>query len=160
MLPRFFTPDHLELLELLHEHDVEFLLVGGIAVNYYGYARSTGDVDFFYRAAPDNVARLYRALSAFFGDGVPGLSGPEDLLEPGLIFQFGLPPHRVDFINEISGVDFDTAWKHRVLEQVEEVDVVISIIELDDLLANKQASGRPKDLDDFEYLSDLSDNDA
>lgn len=156
MLPRFFTPDHIELLELLNEQEVEFLLVGGIAVNYYGYPRSTGDVDLFYRADEQNTARLYRALHDFFGNGVPGLAGPEDLLKPNLILQFGLPPHRVDFINEISGVDFDSAWKHRVMEQVEGQEVTVPIIDLEDLLSNKQASGRAKDLDDFEYLRDIA----
>ncbi|MFP4601174.1 MAG: hypothetical protein ACLFVJ_23195 [Persicimonas sp.] len=71
MLPRFFTPDHIELLELLNAYDVDFLLVGGIAVNYYGYARSTGDVDLFYRTERSNVESLYDALSEFFGNGVP-----------------------------------------------------------------------------------------
>lgn len=160
MLPRFFTPDHIELIELLNKYEVDFLLVGGIAVNYYGYARSTGDVDFFYRTERSNVESLYDALSEFFGNGVPGLAGPDDLLKPGLIFQFGLPPHRVDLINDISGVKFETAWKHRVLEQVEGEDITVPIIDLQDLLANKQASGRAKDLDDFEYLRDVLDNDS
>lgn len=160
MLPPFFTPDHIELLELLNEYEVDFLLVGGIAVNYYGYARSTGDVDLFYRTERSNVESLYDALSEFFGNGVPGLAGPDDLLKPGLIFQFGLPPHRVDFINDISGVEFETAWKHRVLEQVEGEDITVPIIDLENLLANKQASGRAKDLDDFEYLRDVLDNDS
>lgn len=158
MLPRFFTPDHVELLALLNEYEVDFLLVGGIAVNYYGYTRSTGDVDLFYRADAQNTARLYRALGEFFGNGVPGLEGSDDLLEPGLIFQFGLPPHRVDFINEISGVDFETAWKHRVQERIENEEVSVPIIDLQDLLSNKKASGRAKDLDDLEYLRDIADN--
>lgn len=160
MLPRFFTPDHIELFELLNDHEVEYLLVGGIAVNYYGYARSTGDVDLFFRADETNAPRLYSALSAFFGDGVPGLDGPGDLLKPGLILQFGLPPHRVDLINDISGVGFDTAWKHRIEEEIEDESLTVPIIDLGDLLANKQASGRPKDLDDLEYLRDLADDES
>jgi predicted nucleotidyltransferase len=160
MLPRFFTPDHIELLELLNEHEVDFLLVGGIAVNYYGYARSTGDVDLFYRADDKNIAHLYRALTEFFGAGVPGLAGPDDLSTPGLIFQFGLPPHRVDLLNEISGVAFESAWEHRIVEQVEGEQVAVPIINLEDLLANKQASGRAKDVDDFQYLTDISDNES
>lgn len=158
MLPCFFTPDHIELLELLNEHGVDFLLVGGIAVNYYGYPRTTGNVDLFYRADQPNAACLYRALCEFFGDGVPGLSEAGDLLKPGLIFQFGLPPHRVDFINDISGVDFETAWKNRISEQVEGEEITVPIIDLQDLLANKRASGRAKDLDDFEYLQDVAES--
>ena len=159
MLPHFFTDDHLELLELLNKHQVDFLLVGGIAVNYYGYARSTGDIDLLFRADDDNATRLHGALSEFFGDGVPELSGPDDLLEPGLIFQIGVPPHRVDFINEISGVEFETAWQHRLEEDIEDHDITVPIIHLDDLLTNKQASGRAKDIDDFEYLSDVAEQD-
>ncbi|MGM0555590.1 MAG: DUF6036 family nucleotidyltransferase [Myxococcota bacterium] len=156
MLPQFFTEDHVELIELLNKHDVEYLLIGGIAVNYYGYSRSTGEVDFFFRREPDNAERLYCALGEFFGDGVPGLSNADDLLVPDLVLQFGLPPHRVDLVNDISGIDFETAWSHRILDEIKDIDVTVPIIELDDLLANKRASGRAKDLDDLEYLSDVA----
>jgi hypothetical protein len=159
MLPQFFTDDHLELLELMNKHEVDYLLVGGVAVNYYGYSRSTGDIDILFRPEDDNVERLYRALESFFGNGVPGLSGPDDLLEAGLIFQFGVPPHRVDLINDISGVEFETAWKHRIQDYVEDRDIAVPIIHIDDLLANKRASGRAKDIDDYEYLRDVSNMD-
>lgn len=160
MLPHFFTEDHLDLLELLNEHDVEYLLVGGVAVNYYGYSRSTGDIDLLFRRDDDNANRIYAALTEFFGDGLPGLSEPGDLLDPGLILQFGVPPHRIDLMNEISGVDFETVWANRLEESIEGRDISIPIIRLDDLIANKQASGRAKDIDDYEYLRDISESDA
>jgi hypothetical protein len=160
MIPHFFTEDHLELLELLNEHDVEYLLVGGVAVNYYGYSRSTGDIDLLFRRDEDNANRIHAALNEFFGDGLPGLSGPDDLLDPGLILQFGVPPHRIDLLNDISGVDFETVWANRIEETIEGRDISIPIICLDDLIMAKQATGRAKDIDDYEYLRDISDSDA
>lgn len=62
MLPDFLSKDALELLELLSKHKVEYLLVGGVAVNYYGYTRSTGDLDIFFRIEEKNAEHLFKAL--------------------------------------------------------------------------------------------------
>lgn len=160
MLPHFLTDDHLELLGFFKKRGVAFLLVGGVAVNYYGYSRSTGDLDIFYKPSADNAERLFAALREFFDNGVPGLSAAEELTKPGLILQFGLPPHRVDLINDIAGVDFDEAWSRRVVEEIEDNGLKLPIIDLKDLLANKRAAGRAKDKDDAQYLADLLDADS
>jgi hypothetical protein len=159
MIPNFLTDDHLDLIELLHHHDVDFLLVGGVAVNYYGYNRSTGDIDIFYRRTPENTEHLFNALRDFFNGTVPGLGSPSDLMTRGLVLQFGVPPHRIDFVNDIDGVEFASAWANRRLETVDDADIRIPLIGLSDLVTNKRASDRPKDLDDFQYLSQLEDED-
>ncbi len=99
-----FSEDIQEFLSLLHRHQVEYLIVGGEAVIYYGLARLTGDVDFFYDRTPENVNRLFNALTEFWSGDIPGIEKPEELLEEGAIIQFGRPPNRIDLINAIEKV--------------------------------------------------------
>jgi hypothetical protein len=153
------TGEHLaadlqELIRLLHEHRVRYLLVGGEAVIHHGYARLTGDVDFFYEPTRANAARLYAALERFWGGHVPAVGAPDELLEPGVVVQFGRPPNRVDLISEIGRVDFARAYRRRVRETLHtrRGDVPLPIIGLADLLQSKRDAGRLKDLDDIEHL--------
>src|SRR5436309_15573240 len=118
MSPRYFSKDFLEFLRLLSAHEVIYLVVGGEAVIYHGYARLTGDLDIFYLITQENVGRLFRALTEFWGGEPPGLSGPEELLKPGLVLQYGRPPNRIDLINIIDGVTFDEAWKTKIDDYV------------------------------------------
>jgi len=130
MIPNFLTDDHLDLIELLHRHDVDFLLIGGVAVNYYGYNRSTGDINIFYRRSPKNTRHLYDALQAFFNGDVPSLDTSNDLLTPGLVLQFGVPPHRIDFVNEIDSIEFESAWPNRRVETIDGTDIRIPLMSL------------------------------
>lgn len=157
MLPQFLSDDHLDLLEQLDEQNVEYVLVGGVAVNYYGYNRSTGDVDIFFRRSADNIDRLLEALTLFFGDE-SFLPNRDVFDKSGAIIQFGVAPNRVDLLNDLSGVSFEEVWANRHLETLEHFDdLQIPIIDLGELLENKRASGRPKDRADFEYLRELPD---
>lgn len=149
-----FSPDTRELIELLREHDVRYLIVGGEAVILHGHVRYTGDVDFFFSREDTNVTRLFAALKEFWDGEVPGLHDADDLRPVGTVVQFGVPPNRIDLINEVEGVDFDEAWQGRVeCELVTETgSIPVPFIGLDDLIKNKRATGRPKDLDDLDYL--------
>jgi hypothetical protein len=150
-----FSPDVGELIETLGRHGVRYLLVGGEAVIYHGYPRLTGDVDFFYEQTSDNSTRLFAALEEFWGGSVPAVASARELLEPGVVVQFGRPPHRVDLISAIDGVTFEAAWPHRIEEGIVFDDARSSplpIIGLADLVRNKRAAGRHKDLDDAERL--------
>lgn len=150
-----FSPDTRTFIELLHTHDVRFLIVGGEAVILHGHARLTGDVDFFFANDADNVRRLYSALEVFWDGDVPGIDRAADLAPEGMIIQFGLPPNRIDLINEIDGVGFEEAWNGR-LEAVmvgPRGEIPIPYIGLNALVKNKRAAGRPKDLDDLSYLT-------
>lgn len=93
-----FSPDIREFLRLLHAHGVRYLIVGGEAVIFYGHARLTGDVDFYYDIDFDNARRLFAALDEFWEGSVPGLGCPEELAAPGFIVQFGVPPNRIDLM--------------------------------------------------------------
>ena len=149
-----FSPDIQEFIRLLHIYDVKYLITGGEAVIYYGYARLTGDVDFFYDRREENVRNLFLALAEFWGGIIPGIKDAEELNEAGLILQFGRPPNRIDLINAISGVSFDEAWQTRVEITLtsDEGDAPLFYIGLEKLIENKQAAGRPKDLEDLAYL--------
>jgi hypothetical protein len=150
----FLSADTRELVALLHKHAVRYLLVGGGAVIYYGFPRLTGDMDFFYDAHPDNVILLYRALDDFWGGNIPGLERAEELTNPDLVLQFGVPPNRIDLISQIDGVTFATAWPNRLTLTIPVGTelVAVPMISLTDLIANKEASGRPKDLEDLNFL--------
>lgn len=137
-----------EFVELLSSSGAEFLLVGGHAVAYHGHPRYTGDVDFLVRPTPENAVRVLRALDGF-GFGQLALT-EEDFTRPGSVVQLGRSPNRIDLLTEISGVDFDTAWAGRANASFDGVSV--PVLGLAELLANKKATGRAKDLADLEAL--------
>ncbi len=149
-----FGKDILDFFACLNRHAVEYLLVGGEAVIFYGYPRVTGDVDIYYRLTPGNARRLYDTLSDFWGGRIPGIRAPSSLRQDGLIVQFGVPPNRIDLINRIDGVTFDEALADAVAVAVEgrHAPTTLWIIGLDALIRNKRAAGRPKDLDDLRFL--------
>jgi predicted nucleotidyltransferase len=149
-----FSDDVQEFLKLLALHKVKYLIVGGEAVIYHGYARLTGDVDFFFEPSKQNARKLYDALREFWTGAIPGIRTFEELMEIGLILQFGVPPNRIDLINQISGVTFRETWENRIRTSIEIAgeEVPIYLIGLEDLIKNKKAIGRPKDMQDLNYL--------
>ena len=142
-------PDFEELLRLLEEHDVDYMIVGGYAVAYHGYPRFTKDLDVFFDASDENVGRLREALMAFAfrGEDVP----PNAFTTKGNILTFGTAPTRVDLINEIDGVTFEDAKPNVVRGTYGEVEV--AFIGREDLVKNKQATPRAKDKGDVEELT-------
>jgi predicted nucleotidyltransferase len=154
MKASYFSKDVQDFLKLLTDHDVKYLIVGGEAVIYYGHARLTGDIDFFYQPTKKNAAKLYRALDEFWGGDIPGISALEELVEPGIILQFGVPPNRIDLLNRISGITFQEAWKGKKTISIEigGAKFPIFLIGLKELIKNKEAIRRPKDLEDLKYL--------
>jgi hypothetical protein len=150
-----FSADTLELIQLLGKHSVRYVIVGGQAVIFHGYARSTGDVDFFYGIETLNVEALFRALLEFWDGNVPGIATAADLQEVGIVTQFGRPPNRIDLLTSIDGVSFEEAWATReiVFIQDESRSIETSLLSLPKLIQNKTRSGRPKDLDDVGNLT-------
>lgn len=139
--------DFLEFVEALNKNLVEFLIVGGYAVNYHGYVRSTGDFDVFIRCSTDNARRVVAALEDF---GMPHPDLEAHLAVPGKMYAFGRPPLRIDLITRVDGLGFDEAYPSRVIEDVDGVPV--PFVSLRHLRQNKLASGRLKDLADAESL--------
>ena len=117
-----FSPDIQEFIRLLSINKVRYVIVGGEAVIYYGYARLTGDVDFFYEVSSKNVKKLYETLVSFWGGSVPGIKSQKELLKIGTIFQFGKPPNRIDLLNLINEVTFENAWATRIKEEIKKAE--------------------------------------
>ena len=132
----------------LNDARVEYLLVGGYAVGFHGYARATGDIDVWVRQSPENAGRLVAALRAF-GFDVPDLV-PDLFLVDGRIVRMGLPPNRVEVMTSVSGLAFEDAWARR--ETSDWDGLAVPVVGLADLRVNKTASGRAKDLADLDEL--------
>ena len=142
--------DFVEMLSALSDAGAEFLLVGAHALSVYGVPRSTGDMDLWVRATPENAARVWDALGSF---GAPlGELSLDDFTQPETVFQFGVPPNRIDLLTTLSGVEFAAAWERRATVRVEGIDV--PLIAREDFIANKRATGRPKDLSDLALLEE------
>ncbi|WP_153558107.1 hypothetical protein [Roseimaritima sediminicola] len=144
------NPDFRDMLHALNDADADFLVVGAYAVAAHGYPRATGDLDIWVRADVGNAPRVIAALSAF-GAPMDQIS-EKDFASPSLVFQIGVPPSRIDIMTDISGVDFGAAWDSRISITID--DITFSVLGRADLLANKRASGRPKDLADLDALGE------
>ena len=147
--------DQRDLLCAFNAEGVEYMVVGGHAVNAYGVPRLTKDLDVFIRSNPSNSERVFRAL-ARFGAPLEGISPGDFCGNPDEIFQIGVEPNRVDLLQGISGVDFESAWERRVLLEVEE-SVHVPFLSIEDLLANKRTSARLQDLADVQHLTKMKD---
>ena len=140
--------DFKEFLRLLNATGVEYLLIGGYAVAYYGYPRTTHDLDIWIAIHPENARRMVTALRQFAFENAE--LTPELFLKEGRIVRMGVPPMRIEVLTTISGVGFDECYAERVSASIDGQEV--SVISLAHLKANKRASGRHKDLDDLEHL--------
>lgn len=140
-------------------HEVRAVVVGGEAVIFYGHIRVTGDIDILYDRSPENADRLFGALNEFWSGVIPELEDSRKLEKPGVIFQFGVPPHRIDLLNQIDGVDFEAVWSGRTEVELQsgEDRINVSYIGLEELIQNKEASARPKDLEDLPFLREARD---
>jgi hypothetical protein len=148
-----WNDDFLDLVSLLNQQGVEYLVVGAFALAQHGLPRATGDIDFLVRPSPENASRLLRALQDF---GAPLSSAgvtEADFCRPGMVYQIGVVPRRIDLLTEASGISFDEAWRSRVVQSIKGHD--IAFVGLEPLLKNKRATGRPKDLADAEALEQL-----
>lgn len=142
------NPDFRDMLSEFNAAGVEYLLVGAYALAVHGLPRATGDMDLWVRPTAENAHRAYAAL-ARFGAALRDLA-PNDLATPDIVFQIGVAPRRIDVLTSIDGVDFGAAWQRRVMTVVDGIDV--PVLHKDDLIANKRAVGRPKDLADVAWL--------
>jgi hypothetical protein len=146
--PTELAKDFRDLLRAFVDHEVRFLVVGAYALAVHGRPRATADLDVWIEATSDNANRAYSALRDF-GAPLHDLK-PADLATPGVVFQIGLPPLRIDILTEITGVCFADAWPRR--QRATFGDVAITVIGREDFLVNKRATGRLKDRADAARL--------
>ena len=144
--------DFKEFLESLNSAGVKYLVLGGYAVIHYGHARATRDLDVWISVEPDDLHKVSRVLQSFAGFPASKVK-PSMLAEPNKVFIFGRAPVRIDILTTPSGVEFKSCYGRR--KMVEWDGVAIPLISMEDLKANKHASGRAKDIADIEALSVL-----
>jgi len=140
--------DFRDLLAEFNAHRVEYLIVGAHALAAHGHVRATKHLDIWVRPDRSNAARVIRALRAF---GAPLHDLTEaDLSRPGLIFQIGVAPIRIDLVTAIRGVEFEEAWPERM--ETRFADQPAAVLSRNHLIQNKRASGRTQDLADVQWL--------
>ena len=140
--------DFKEFIELLNKNNVRYIVIGGYAVVYHGYVRSTNDIDIWIDLHKDNIQKAIKALDQF---GFSSLNIKDTDFSPNQIIQLGYPPNRIDLITTPAGIDFETCYKSK--EQVTIDNIAVNIIDLENLIKTKKASGRTRDLADVEELT-------
>jgi hypothetical protein len=143
--------DYKDILRALFDENVRFMLVGAYALAAHGYPRATMDIDIWVMPSPENADAVLRSLRRF-GSPLHNLT-KEDLLKDGTIFQIGVAPRRIDIITAASGLRFEATYRNSISVNIEGIEVRIPSI--DDLILNKSATGRTKDLADAEALKSI-----
>ncbi len=150
----FFSTDMKDLISLFHKHEVVYALVGGFAVNYYGYSRMTQDIDFLLYPSKQNATRIMSALQEF-GFGNAGI--PQRLFEKeGAAIHLGVEPNRIDLLTNLVGVSNETIFLNR--KEITLDGIQVNIIHRSDLIKIKKSSERLRDNADAEELEKLTDN--
>ena len=140
--------DYKDMLHALSDEKVKFILVGAYALAAHGYPRATMDIDIWVMPSPENADAVLRALRRF-GTPLQKLTR-EDLQKDGTVFQIGVAPRRIDIITAVTGLQFEDTYRNSISVNIEAVEVHIPSI--NDLIRNKRATGRTKDLADAETL--------
>ena len=148
MVTNQIPQDFKEFLKLLNENNIEYLLIGGYAVNYYGYVRPTGDMDIFVGRNQQTAEKLVKVLKEF-GFNLPELNIDLFLKEKSIV-RMGIPPMRLEISTYIDGVEFSEGFVGREVIKIDDLNV--NLISLEHLKMTKKASGRYKDLNDLENL--------
>ncbi len=144
--------DFEDFIVLLNQHGVDYMVVGGYALAFHGKPRHTGDLDIWIDMSNENAEKMIQVIDKF---GMASLGMERsDFLKEGGIAQIGYPPLRIDILNEIDGLGFKEAYPNKLIIDVEGLPV--NYIGLNDLIKNKQASGRKQDISDVNELNKLT----
>lgn len=147
-MPNLFNNDFQEFLELLQKHDLNYLLVGGYAVILHGFVRSTGDMDLWIQKNPENYSKLKKV---YFDFGAPIFSLEEFISEQFDVWGIGVEPVKIEILTHLDGIHFEKSFKNCVWLDLENCKV--PYINFENLIKNKLASNRFKDLADVEQLN-------
>jgi len=139
--------DFKDFLKLLNDHEVEYLLLGGYAVAYHGFPRTTLDMDIWIANTAENAEKMIRVMRAF---GFTGEISPQLFRTDDGVVRMGVPPVKIEVMTSASGVTFAECFQRTIVDTIDGVRV--NVISLEDLRLNKAAAGRFKDLDDLEHL--------
>lgn len=147
-MPNLFNKDFLDFLQLLDKNNVDFLLVGGYAVILHGYARSTGDMNLWVNQNEENYSKLKKVYEEF---GAPIFSLEEFFSDKFDVWSMGVEPRKIEVLTKVSGLNFVESKSH--CDWINEKDFKVPYIDFEDLMKNKLASGRLKDLLDYKQLN-------
>lgn len=149
-MPDFFNQDFRDFLKALNRQNVEYILVGGMAVILHGYVRTTGDMDVWVNRTKENYQKIAKA---FFDFGMPVFDMTEEnfLSEHYDVWSFGVSPVKIELMTAVKGLNFEDAYK--VSQLYTEDEITIRFLHLNSLIEAKKASGRYKDLDDLDQLN-------
>jgi hypothetical protein len=139
--------DFKEFFASLNAHGVEFLVLGGVAYNFYAPPRATKDIDIWIRPTVENATKFFTALTAF---GFSHQLDASQFAEQNKVLMLGLPPNRIDVLTRPDGVTWENCWDGRVHSDY--AGEPIAFLSLPDLMTSKLAAGRPQDLVDVEKL--------
>lgn len=142
------TQDMVDFILFLKKHKVRFVLVGGFAVSYYGYVRTTQDIDVLVFPSPANAKKMIKVLKNF---GFGGIGFSQVVFEKeGTAIHLGAEPNRIDILTSLKGVSNDSIFLHKKLVRFR--NILLNVISYEDLLKCKRSSSRLKDLADVEML--------
>ena len=141
------TLSHLEVYRSLNSHKVRYLVIGGLAVNIYGFPRSTKDMDIFIEHTIENCEELLEAFKSI-NLGTTYLTNPQKVFDNQVTIFDDLI--RIDVLTKVDGLEFEPSWEER--KEVEVEDVIIPFVSFEHLIDSKKAAGRKQDLEDIEYL--------
>ena len=146
----YLTQDYQDIIELFNKHKVRFLVAGAYAMSKVGYSRSTYDIDLWIDKTEQNAINIFNALNEF---GVPFHIEPDDFLAQNSVLQIGIEPNRIDVLTDIDGLTFENAWQNKQCAEFGKLSAYT--LEINDIIKNKQASGRAKDKLDLVQLEEL-----
>jgi hypothetical protein len=149
-MANILNDDFVEFLEAFNKFEVEYILVGGYAVIFHGYSRTTGDLDVWVNKTPENFLKLKKA---FFEFGMSLFNMDENLFlnsNVNDVFTFGRPPVCIDVLTSVKGLEFNDAYSNSKV--VEFDNVLVRMIDFRDLMSAKKAANRLKDQDDIDHL--------
>lgn len=149
-MSNIFNADFRDFIQALNDCNVQYILVGGYSVILHGYSRTTGDMDIWVKKDDENYHRLTKAFHEF---KMPLFDmTKENFMNNATIdvFTFGQAPVCIDLMTSVKGLNFDEAYLNSQIHSIE--DLNIRVVNYNDLIKAKQASGRPRDMDDIEKL--------
>ena len=149
-MANILNDDFTDFISALNETEVEYVLVGGFAVIYHGYNRTTGDLDIWVKPTASNFARLKKAFGVF-GMSLFDMTEDKFLSTSQFdVFTFGRPPVCIEILTMVKGLNFDEAYFNSSVQFFDGIEV--NMIVISDLIKAKKAANRFKDKDDLEHL--------
>ena len=149
-----FLPEHTEILKALNHHEAEYLLIGGYAVIFHGYDRTTGDMDIWLKPDNKNKIKIIAALReiGFDDESLDHLNNYD--FTTTVMFYLGLEPQKIEFITKLSLLDFDESNAKKKFCVIDD-EFKIPVLHFNDLVLSKFNTGRIKDQADIEELQKI-----